>query len=498
MKHKVQTAMKTLFALPGLLLGAGALQAQTPVQAPAESEYYSITPFATPAETALEVSSVELLPGRKVAVGTRRGEIWVVDGAYEADVSKARFQRFAEGQHEVMGLAWKDGYLYATNRYEVLRMKDEDGDGRADLFETVCDKWGVSGDYHEYTFSSRFDKAGDLWVVLCLTGSFSSKTDFRGWAVRIKPDGSMVPTCSGIRSPGGIGFDADGAVFYTDNQGPWHGSCTLQHLVPGSFQGHPGGFAWYDNAPNMGPRPLEPNDESRMVTERARVKELVPPAVYMAHGKVGNSSSFIVCDTSGGKFGPFQKQLFVADQSHSNISRVYLEDVNGVKQGVVFPFLKGFKSGLIGGRMNEEGQIFAGGSDRGWGAKGGQPYDFERVQWTGKVPFEVHEMRARPDGFELAFTEKVDAASAADLKNYSMREFTYIYQSKYGSPEVDEVIPKITSATVGADGKTVRIKVEPLTKGHIHELHLDGVRSAAGLPVLHPVGYYTLNEIPTK
>ena len=169
-----------------------------------------------------------------------------------------------------------------------------------------------------------------------------------------------------------------------------------------------------------------------------------------------------------------------------------------MKQGVVFPFLKGFKSGLIGGRMNEEGQIFAGGSDRGWGAKGGQPYDFERVQWTGKVPFEVHEMRARPDGFELAFTEKVDAASAADLKNYSMREFTYIYQSKYGSPEVDEVTPKITSATLGADGKTVRIKVEPLTKGHIHELHLDGVRSAAGLPVLHPVGYYTLNEIPTK
>jgi hypothetical protein len=242
----------------------------------------------------------------------------------------------------------------------------------------------------------------------------------------------------------------------------------------------------------------EQNDESRMVTERGRVKELVPPAVYMAHGKIGNSSSFIMCDTSEGKFGPFKRQLFVADQSHSNISRVYLEDVNGVKQGVVFPFLKGFKSGLIGGRMNEEGQIFAGGSDRGWGAKGGQPYDFERVQWTGKVPFEVHEMKARPDGFELVFTEKVDAKSAADLNNYSMREFTYIYQSKYGSPEVDEVIPKLTAATVGADGKTVHLKVEPLTKGHVHELHLDGVRSAAGNPVLHPVGYYTLNEIPKK
>jgi hypothetical protein len=60
----------------------------------------------------------------------------------------------------------------------------------------------------------------------------------------------MTPTCSGIRSPGGVGFDADGEVYSTDNQGPWHGACTLQHLVPGTFQGHPAGDKWYDLAPN--------------------------------------------------------------------------------------------------------------------------------------------------------------------------------------------------------------------------------------------------------
>ena len=476
------------------LLGAGSLRAAPPT----EGDYYPIVTFPTPKETALEVSSIELLPGDKLALGTRRGEVWTVSGATEADPSKVSYQLFAAGQHELMGLAWKDGSLFATNRYEVLRMKDEDGDGRADLFQTVCDKWGVSGDYHEYCFGSRFDKAGDLWLVLCLTGSFSSKTDFRGWAVRVKPDGTMVPTCSGIRSPGGIGFGAEGEVYYTDNQGPWHGACTLQHLIPGTFQGHPGGFAWYDKAPNMGPRPVEPNDKSRMVVERERVKELVPPVAYMVHGKVGNSSSFIVCDMSGGKFGPFQKQLFIADQSHSNISRVFVEEVNGIQQGVVFPFRKGFKSGLIGGRMNERGQIFAGGSDRGWGAKGGQPYSFERLEWNGKVPFEVQEMRARPDGFELFFTEPVDANAAGDVASYSMREFTYIYQAAYGSPEVDDVEAKITAAKVGNGGRSVRLTVAPVTKGHIHELHMAGVRSGMGLPLLHDVAYYTLNEIPKK
>jgi glucose/arabinose dehydrogenase len=488
----IRSAIPYLPALLGLAVSATLCAAE----APKEADYYKITTYDTPKETAMEVGSIELLPEGKLALGTRRGEIWIVDHAREADPSKLKFQLFASGLHEVLGLAWKDGWLYATIRYEIVRLKDKDGDGRADIFETVSDGWGVSGDYHEYAIGSRFDKDNNLWVTLCLTGSFNSNTDFRGWALRITPEGKIIPTCSGIRSPGGIGFDADGEVYYTDNQGPWHGSCTLQHLIPGTFQGHPGGFRWYEKTTLT--KPTEPNDKSRMVTERARIKELVPPAVYLVHGKIGNSSSFIVCDESGGKFGPFQKQLFVADQSHSNVSRVFLETVNGVKQGVVIPFRAGFQSGLIGGRMDKDGQLFVGGSDRGWGAKGGKPYDFEKLEWTGKVPFEIHEMRAKKDGFELTFTEPVDAATAGNPASYSMRAFTYIYRAEYGSPEVDDVLPKITAAEVAKDGKSVRLRLDPLTKGHIHELHLDGVKSTSGQPLLHPVAYYTLNEIPEK
>jgi hypothetical protein len=484
---------------------------------PVESDFYKITTFETPKETALEVGSIDLLPDGRLIMGTRRGEIWTVSGAGSSDPSAVSYKLYASGLHEVLGIAYnpKDKNIYATTRYEVTRLKDVDGDGRADVFDNVSDAWGVSGDYHEYAIGSRFDKAGDLWVTLCLTGSFSSVTPFRGWALRIKPDGTMVPTCSGIRSPGGLGFDAEGEVYYADNQGPWHGSCTLQHLVPGSFQGHPGGNEWYALAPKMGPRPIDPSaenyqgdnkrreakeggDPGRMVKERERIKQLLPPAVYLVHGKIGNSASAIICDTSAGKFGPFMNQLFIADQSHSNLSRVFLETVNGIKQGVVFPFRLGFASGLIGGRMDGEGRIFTGGSDRGWGARGGKPYCFEKCEWTGKTPFEVHEMRAKPDGFELTFTQPIDAKTAGDLKSYSMREFTYAYREAYGGDEIDEILPTITAVEVGAEGQSVRLKISPLTKGHIHELHFEGVKNVAGQSLLHTVGYYTLNEIPAK
>lgn len=505
------------YLLPFLLLVCTTVVARRPARGadPTEADYYRITTFETPRETALEVGAIDLMPDGRLALGTRRGEIWIVDGAGGSNPSAIRYELFASGLHEVLGIAWnpKDRCLYATTRYEVTRLKDVDGDGRADVFDNVNDDWGVSGDYHEYAIGSQFDKNGDLWVTLCLTGSFSSEVPFRGWALRIQPDGTMVPTCSGIRSPGGVGFDAEGEVYYCDNQGPWHGSCTLQHLVPGTFQGHPAGNVWYDLAPNMGPRPIDPipeafqgdrkrqeprpgGDPDRMVLERARIKQLLPPAVYLVHGRIGNSATAIICDLSEGKFGPFAKQLFIADQSHSNLSRVFLETVNGIKQGAVFPFRSGFASGLIGGRMDSEGRIYVGGSDRGWGARGGKPYCFEKVEWTGRTPFEVHDMRARPDGFELTFTRRVDPVTAGKAKSYSMRAFTYAYREQYGGDEIDGIIPKITAARVAADGRSVRLIISPLTKGHIHELHLDGVRSAENLPLLHPVGYYTLNEIP--
>jgi hypothetical protein len=38
--------------------------------------------------------------------------------------------------------------------------------------------------------------------------------------------------------------------------------------------------------------------------------------------------------------------------------------------------------------------------------------------------------------------------------------------------------------------------VDGLQKGHVHELHLPGIQTSEGEKVLHPVAYYTLNQIP--
>ena len=443
-----------------------------------------------------EPGGLEYLPDGRIAVSTRIGDVYLIGRAFEEPPYRPEYKLYASGLHEVLGLSRRGKSLYATQRGEVTRLTDLDGDDRADLFEVVSDGWEINGDYHEYAFGSKFDKDGKMWIVLCLTGSFSSQVLFRGWAVTVSADGKMTPVCSGIRSPGGVGHNAEGDFFFTDNQGPWNGTSILRHLQPGMFMGHPGGNHWYKDAPNMGPRPKDPQSGSRWHVEMKKIPELQNPAVYFPYRKMGQSASGICCDESNGKFGPFKNQLFVGDQTHSTVMRVFLEKIKGRYQGVCFPFRQGFGSGIVPMVQAPDGSMFVGSTARGWGARGGRPYALERLVWTGKVPFEVHEMRAKPDGFELTFTKPVDPATAGKVESYGLKTYTYPYQSNYGGPEVDHTTPKILEAKVAEDAKSVRLKIDGLQIGHIHEMAFSGVTSKEGQKLLHPIGYYTLFYLP--
>ena len=143
-----------------------------------------------------------------------------------------------------------------------------------------------------------------------------------------------------------------------------------------------------------------------------------------------------------------------------------------------------------------DGSMFAGLTNRGWSSLGNASYGLQRLVWTGKTPFEIQEMRATPDGFDLLFTLPVDPESAGDPASYAMQSHTYLYHSAYGSDEIQKQDLTIRSATVSGNGRRVRLVIDGLRELFVHALDADGVRSKAGLPLLHPDAYYTLNHRP--
>ncbi len=472
------------------------------IQPAAEAEYYKILSYTIPDDILLEAGAIAVMPdGKTVACSTRRGDVYMVDNAFADDPSEAKLRKWAGGMHEVLGLVYntRDGFLYAVQRGEVTKLKDTDGDGVCDVYETFCDDWGISGDYHEYPIGcTSFDKDGNLFVVLCLTGSFTSEAPFRGWCLKITPEGKAIPYASGIRSPAGLAFNDKGELFYCDNQGPWNGTSSLKFIEEGAFEGHPIGNKWYSLAKNLGEPPITPQTNSRFHIEAAKIKEYHPPAVLLPHQKVGQSASGVACDISGGKFGPFKGQMFCNDQNFSNITRCSLEKVDGYYQGVAIPFMSGFASGNVPLIQAPDGSLLVGGTNRGWGSRGPKPGALERVVWTGKTPFEILDMKVKPDGFDLTFTEAVDKATASSVASYTMNTFTYLYRADYGSPEVDATTPTIKSATVSDDGLKVHLVIDGMAIGSIHDLKLPGVKSAkdATVGLLHPQAWYTLWKIP--
>lgn len=517
---KIYLILSSFVLLAGLATKAYA-QGKTPV----EDDYYRIYTLPVPEGILLEVGGVATFPDGRIAVATRRGDVWVIENPYMQEAGNPKFTLFASGLHEALGLLYKDNSLYTTQRGELTRLTDTNGDGRADKYETVY-AWPLSGHYHEYSFGPKLAPDGSFFVSCNVAFGDEewwrgeSRVPWRGWILKIHPDGKVEPWATGVRSPCGLGM-INGELFYDDNQGDWMGSGGIWHVTKGTFAGHPAGLRW-TNLPNspikltaeqlyaevdprrersegafIKPENIQNEKEPNFLYEvKKKIPELKLPAVWLPHGVLGISNAEIVSDETGGKFGPFSGQIFVGDQGQSKIMRVSLEKVKGEWQGVAWDFKKGFQSGVLRMNWGSDGSLFAGETNRGWGSAGTANSGLQQLVWSGKVPMEMKTVRAMPDGFEVEFTMPVDKSKAEDLNSYGGRSFIYKYHPVYGSPTVKEEKLSIKGVKVSPDGKTVRIVVDNIRQYFIHELNLSGIRSDSGLPVLHPVAYYTLNNIP--
>jgi hypothetical protein len=494
-RHTLLAALT--FACAPLLRGEEDLGAMWGTAAE-EAKYYPITNIPIPPTVPLRPGGLEFLPDGRLAVGTRRGDIYFIRGALESP-PQPQFHLFATGQDEIFSLAWRDGAVLATTWGEVTRISDTDGDEVADRYDARSSDWGYA-EGHEFAIASKPDAEGNIWVALGLSGSYNSHSLFRGWAVKVTPQGRMIPVCSGLRSPGGTGANAQGVMFTTESQGPWNGCCSLKQLKEGAFLGHPASYNWYPFAPNVKAPALEPNSASRMAVEKRRVKELVPPAVLFPYIKMGRSISGFRTAQTGGKFGPFDGQLFLADYSLSIIVRATTEQVNGVWQGACYPFREGLATGLMNVEFTPRGQLIASGftTSRQWPVRGTEPFALQRLDWSGLTPFEVKEINIRKDGFRITFTKPVDPVVAARTDSYALTTYTYIYHAAYGSPEVDHTTPRILSATPSADGQSVDLRLDRITEDHIHDFDFAKIVSQQQEPLLHTKAYYTVNEIPRE
>lgn len=492
--------------LAGIVCGLAVAAGQVPTTA------YKVETIPGPRGIAPEVSAIAFGHDGRLYATFRRGYI------YSFEPGTQRWRRFAEGLHTPLGIAKGDrpGEFLVAQVPELTRVADTDGDGKADLFETVSDGWGLSGNYHEFIAGPVRDREGNYYVSLGLASGNAdprppvrgeltrrprrvlppvdgkvnrighySPIRYRGCSLQIRPDGSLRAYSCGFRQPNGIVASPRGAIFVSDNQGDWVGTSPLHHVTDGAFHGHPASLHWHPDF--LGVSPVE-QEVSEL--DRRRKK----PAILFPQGDMGGSSAGQAFDLSTGAFGPYSGQMFVAEWTYPRVLRVDLQEVRGEYQGAAFPFVEGNGLRMANNRLafSPEGRsLYVAQTSRIWGSTEG----LQRIVWQGREPFDIVSMRLTRNGFELTFTKPVDPDHAGDPDSYGLTRYYYRYHAAYGSPKTEVTPVGVAAARISRDGLRVALEVDDLQEGWLYELRPASIRSHDGEALASTMAAYTLNRL---
>ena len=114
---------------------------------------------------------------------------------------------------------------------------------------------------------------------------------------------------------------------------------------------------------------------------------------------------------------------------------------------------------------------------------------------------DVYTMNLTSKGFDLTFTQPIDAATAAKTVNYKIRCYRYEYKKKDIEEGVDvatqvdvQDVP-IINTILSKDGRKVSLIIDGLKPGFIYELKFGDIKSPAGQPLANKLICYTLNKL---
>lgn len=481
-------------ALATVLLTFVPLLAQTSQQ---EAESYAVDYLVPPEGARVEVGGMAFLPDGRLVVSTRRGQVWLVENPLAKDPKDARFSLFCEGLQEGLGLAvvpstvpGHDADILVLQRQELSRLIDDDHDGTCDRVDTLCDAWGVSGNYHEFAYGLPVDAQGNSYLSLNVS-FFSPKwwhgkspVPYRGWTMKVSPT-KLSPFASGFRSPCGISLSPEDELFVTDNQGDWMPASPIYHVKEGGFYGHPASLDWTEEYRKTDTHASDTVPPARAASDRQ------PAAIWLPY-KWSRSPGNMAWDQTGGKFGPFAGQFVLAEMTNGMVLRGAMEKVDGEYQGWIVPLRQRVGS-AVRVLFAEDGTLLCGLTNRGWG--GYSPADgVARVRWTGKTPFEISDVSVTPEMVMLLLTQEL-SDSWQDTARFKVVQYDYDYWWEYGSPERHlEELP-VRVAGTNWDHKGFTLAVDGLKAGKVVRVQVDGLVSKSGTPLLHGEVAYTINRL---
>jgi cytochrome c len=407
------------------------------------------------------------------------GPVYKLEGVTRNNSEAIKVTRIASGLAEPLGIKVVNDTIYVLQKQELTRLIDTDKDGIIDDYQTVCDAWGVSANFHEFAFGLEY-KDGYFYAALATAiepggASANPQIPDRGKVIKIsKKDGSIEFIAHGLRTPNGIGIGVDGEIFIADNQGDWLPSSKIVHVKEG---------AWYGS-------------RSVNFEGTANLKE-TPPVVWLPQDEIGNSPS----QPTYLNLGPYKNQQIHGEVTHGGLKRVFVEKVNGEYQGAVFRFVQGLEGGVNRVVWGPDGSLYVGmiGNPGNWGQSGKKWFGVQRLTYNNTSVFEMLAVRAKSNGIEIEMTEPLGERYGNSPSDYEIKQWYYKPTINYGGPKLDQKNLEIKSVNISEDRKKVFLELKGMEANHVVYVRLKGVFvSSQDHELWSTEAWYTMNQIPAN
>jgi glucose/arabinose dehydrogenase len=404
-------------------------------------------PDGNPWKCWMRPTGLDFLPDGRLALCTLSGDVWVVSGLDDR-LENVTWRRFAGGLREPLGLRVVGDEIVVGCRDQITRLHDTNGDGEADFYESLNAGRTLVPNFHAFAYDLQTDRAGSFYFG---TGGnqLGENEPWHAKLWQVSADGrDLKPIASGLRAPNGLTVGPDDALYVSDNQGHWIPSSKISRIRHGGFYG-------YIADPKLVPKPVMP-------------PTFDAPMLYIPWTWDNSSGGGVFCPP--GKFGPLAGRMLHTSFGAAAMFAVFEQRIGDVSQGAIVKFpLKPFDSGIQRARFGPDGAVYVCGV-KGWQSKAVRDGCLARVRYTGgPVPFPVA-WKVERSTMVLTFDTPLDPAIADDVQNWSMQQWNYLWQARYGSPDVSVGNPKknsrddveISSATLSADRKTVTLSIPNL------------------------------------
>lgn len=413
----------------------------------------------------MRVGGHDFLPGGDTAVVcTWDGEVWRVDGIGR-DSGTLAWRRIASGLFQPLGIKVVQGDVFVTCRDQIVRLRDLNGDGETDFYESFNSDHQVTEHFHEFAMGLQADAAGNLYYAKSARHARTALVPQHGTVLRVSADGATTEIlANGFRAANGVCLNPDGSLIVTDQEGHWMPMNRINWVRPGAAR-------FYGNMWSYG----APADTSDAAME--------PPLTWV--DKQFDRSLAELLWVQSPAWGALDGQLLNLSYGTGRIEVVPHETVGGrVQGGLVGLPIPEFPTGVMRGRFHPaNGHLYVSGLSAWATNQTVEPGGFYRIRATGKPAHVPVGLKAHTQGVDLVFAAPLDPASAATVANLTVTTWSLVRSEKYGSPRSNVKTLAIAATRLSPDGKTLRLALPEIAPTHQMEIRYD-LKGAAGETVV--------------